>query len=214
MYANTLVIILRQDSNVTDIVLKSMEMKNRLVFADRTGWREWLQSHYASENEAWLVYYKKSTGQLSIDYESSVEEALCFGWIDSIIKNIDEVSHARKFTPRTNTAKWSESNKQRVRKLVSEGRMTPAGIEKVTFSVEEEEMSTQHPSRPVFEFSVEMVDVFQANPAAWGFFNKLPPSEQRNVTGWIMSAKKNETRLRRLNEAMMVFARGQHLGLK
>lgn len=190
-----------------------MEMKNRLVFADRTGWREWLQSHYASENEAWLVYFKKSSGQPSIDYESSVEEALCFGWIDSIIQNIDEISHARKFTPRTNTAKWSESNKRRVRKLVAEGRMTPAGLEKVTFPIEGD-TANPGPSRPVFEFSEEMVGIFQANPAAWVFFNQLPPSERRNVTGWIMSAKKEETRLRRLNEAMTQFAQGRRLGLK
>ena len=191
-----------------------MEMRNLLVFADREGWRYWLQSHHASESEAWLVYYKKSTGQSSVDYESSVEEALCFGWIDSIIQNIDVTSHARKFTPRTNTIKWSETNKRRVRKLILEGRMTPAGMEKVTFPIDPEEASAQSSSRQMFEFSPEMIEVFHANPIAWAFFSQLAPSERRNVTGWIMSAKKDETRLRRLNEAMVVFAEGRHLGLK
>lgn len=191
-----------------------MKMRNLLVYAEREGWRYWLQSHHASESEAWLVYYKKSTGQSSIDYESSVEEALCFGWIDSIIQNIDVTSHARKFTPRTNTIKWSETNKRRVRKLIAEGRMTPAGMEKVTFPIDSVEVAGPGSSRPVFEFSPEVIAAFQANPAAWAFFSQLAPSERRNVTGWIMSAKKDETRLRRLNEAMVVFAEGRHLGLK
>ena len=191
-----------------------MKMRNLLVYADREGWRDWLQTHYASESEAWLVYYKKSTGQSSIDYESSVEEALCFGWIDSIIQNIDVTSHARKFTPRTNTIKWSETNKRRVRKLIAEGRMTPAGMEKVTFPIDSVEVAGPGSSRPVFEFSPEVIAAFQANPAAWAFFSQLAPSERRNVTGWIMSAKKDETRLRRLIEAMVVFAEGRHLGLK
>jgi uncharacterized protein YdeI (YjbR/CyaY-like superfamily) len=191
-----------------------MQMKNFLTFADREGWRGWLQDHYAKEREAWLVYYKKASGRPSIDYESSVEEALCYGWIDSLIQNIDEISHARKFTPRANNLKWSESNKRRVRKLVAEGRMTAIGMEKITFPLEQVEAAAPKSSRPVFEFSPQVLHVFQANPAAWAFFSQLPPSERRNVTGWIMSAKKEETQLRRLDEAMATFARSQRLGLK
>jgi uncharacterized protein YdeI (YjbR/CyaY-like superfamily) len=191
-----------------------MEIRNSLVFADREGWRAWLQVHHANEREAWLVYYKKAAGLPSIDYESSVEEALCFGWIDSIIQKIDDTSYTRKFTPRSNTLKWSESNKRRVHKLIGEGRMTPAGMEKVTFQIDQDESVILSPARPTFEFSAELLAVFQANPAAWSFFNQLPPSERRNVTGWIMSAKKDETRLRRLNEAMTLFAQNHRLGLR
>ncbi len=191
-----------------------MEMHQLLVFTDSAGWRAWLEVHYASEREAWLVYYKKASGKPSIDYETSVEEALCFGWIDSIIQNLDEASYARKFTPRTNNLKWSESNKRRVRKLINEGRMTPVGMEKVTFQIHQEESAVPAPSRPIYEFSPEILDVFQVNPAAWTFFNQLSPSERRNVTGWIMSAKQEQTRLRRLNEVIAVFAMGKRLGLK
>jgi uncharacterized protein YdeI (YjbR/CyaY-like superfamily) len=191
-----------------------MEIRNSLVFADREGWRAWLQAHHANEHEAWLVYYNKAAGQPSIDYESSVEEALCFGWIDSIIQKVDEASYARKFTPRSNTIKWSESNKRRVRKLISEGRMTSAGMEKVSFPIDQVEPAAPSPSRPALEFSAGLTATFQANPAAWAYFNQLPPSERRNVTGWIMSAKRDETRLRRLDEAMALFANNQRLGLK
>jgi uncharacterized protein YdeI (YjbR/CyaY-like superfamily) len=191
-----------------------MEIRNSLIFADPEGWRAWLQAHHASEREAWLIYYKKAANQPSIDYESSVEEALCFGWIDSIIQKIDEASYARKFTPRSNTLKWSESNKRRVRKLIREGRMTPVGMITVTFPIDQDESTVPSPSRPTFEFSAEVLETFQADPAAWSFFNQLATSERRNVTGWIMSAKKEETRLRRLDEAMALFAKNQRLGLK
>jgi uncharacterized protein YdeI (YjbR/CyaY-like superfamily) len=189
-------------------------MENLLTFNNRTAWREWLAAHHQSERVAWLVYFKVSSGVASIDYEASVEEALCFGWIDSIIKKIDEQRYARKFTPRTNREKWSETNRRRVRKLAAEGRMTLAGLALVNFPLEAPQDEVPLPSRPIYEFSPEILAVFQANVAAWAFFNHLSPSERRNVTGWIMSGKKDETRLRRLEEAMTVFAEGRHLGLK
>ena len=91
-----------------------MKLSNTLYAKDLPEWHAWLELNYASVKEVWLVYYKVHTGQPCIDYEDSVEEALCFGWIDSLVQRIDEASYARKFTPRTNTAKWSESNKCRV----------------------------------------------------------------------------------------------------
>lgn len=189
-------------------------MENQLPFSDRAAWRDWLAAHHQSERVAWLVYFKAGSGVPSIDYEASVEEALCFGWIDSIIKKIDEQRYARKFTPRTNTEKWSESNRRRVRKLAAAGRMTPAGLGVVNFPLEAPAGEAPLPSRPAYEFSPELLAVFQGDPAAWAFFNRLAPSEQRNVTGWIMSAKKDETRRKRLDEARAVFADGKHLGLK
>jgi uncharacterized protein YdeI (YjbR/CyaY-like superfamily) len=192
----------------------AMKITKSFTPKNQAAWRKWLEKNHDREQEVWLVYLKPAGGKTNIDYESSVEEALCFGWIDSIIQNIDVTSHARKFTPRTNTIKWSETNKRRVRKLIAEGRMTPAGMEKVTFPIDSVEVAGPGSSRPVFEFSPEVIAAFQANPAAWAFFSQLPPSERRNVTGWIMSAKKDETRLHRLNEAMVVFAEGRHLGLK
>lgn len=189
-------------------------MENQLTFSDRAAWRDWLAVHHQSERVAWLVYFKAGSGVPSIDYEASVEEALCYGWIDSIIKKIDEQRYARKFTPRANSEKWSESNRRRVRMLAAEGRMTPAGLSVVNFPLEAPEGEAPRPSRPVYEFSPEILAVFQGNPAAWAFFSRLAHSEQRNVTGWIMSAKKEETRRKRLDEALAVFAQGRHLGLK
>jgi uncharacterized protein YdeI (YjbR/CyaY-like superfamily) len=189
-------------------------MNQQLSFSDRAAWRAWLEAHHATQGELWLVYFKPGSGVASIDYEASVEEALCFGWIDSLIKKIDEQRYARKFTPRTNPEKWSESNRRRVRKLAAEGKMTPAGLAVVNFPLEAPQDEVPLPSRPVYVFSPEILAVFQGDAAAWAFFSRLAPSERRNVTGWIMSAKKDETRRRRLAEAMAVFAQGKRLGLK
>src|SRR5213075_1383965 len=99
-------------------------MKKTLYVADRDAWRAWLEENHARENEVWLVYYKKQSGRPRIPYDDAVEEALCFGWVDSIVKKIDEEKFAQKFTPRRDWTKWSELNKRRLRKLIREGRMT------------------------------------------------------------------------------------------
>ncbi|GAC1344405.1 MAG: hypothetical protein NVS4B7_08610 [Ktedonobacteraceae bacterium] len=91
-------------------------------------WREWLIQHHADRQEIWLIYYKKSSGKTAISYEESVEEALCFGWIDGAIKGLDEQTYAGRFTPRHAKSPWSESNQARVARLLKEGRMTEAGL--------------------------------------------------------------------------------------
>ena len=101
---------------------------NELYVTNGNDWREWLKVHHDSKKEVWLVFYKKHTDIPSILYDDAVEEALCFGWIDSIFKRIDDDTYVRKFTPQNAKSKWSESNKKRVQKLISEGRMADAGM--------------------------------------------------------------------------------------
>jgi hypothetical protein len=114
-----------------------MEITNTFTAADRASWRKWLEEHGVNESEVWLVYYKATTGKPCISYQDSLEEALCFGWVDSIIQKIDEEKYARKFTPRRAGSKWSELNKHLVARLVKEGRMTEAGMAKVDFALDE-----------------------------------------------------------------------------
>ena len=105
-----------------------MEMKLTFYAANRADWRAWLENHHDREAEVWLIYYRPNSGVTSIPYEDSVEEALCFGWVDSRIQRIDEQCYGRKFTPRKPGSPWSESNRRRVVKLVAQGLMTPAGL--------------------------------------------------------------------------------------
>jgi uncharacterized protein YdeI (YjbR/CyaY-like superfamily) len=110
-----------------------MDISKTLYVTNRDEWRAWLEENHATEPEIWLVYYKKHTSQPTIPYEDAVEEALCFGWIDSTAKRIDDEKYAQRFTPRKDHKNWSEPNKQRVRKLIQAGRMTPAGLARIGF---------------------------------------------------------------------------------
>src|SRR5918992_6386370 len=108
-----------------------MKISKKLYVTNRDEWRAWLEKNHATEREVWLIYYKKHTGKPRIPYDDAVEEALCFGWIDSIVKTLDGDRYMQKFTPRTNVGKWSRLNLERVKKLLHEGRMTEAGRAKL-----------------------------------------------------------------------------------
>ena len=189
-----------------------MKMSLTFTAADRVAWHDWLVEHGASATEVWLVYYKASTGKPTISYEDSLEEALCFGWVDSLIQKIDAEKYARKFTPRKAGSKWSELNKHLVAKLVQEGRMTAAGLARVDFPLSE--APAARPKRPALALPDWLKAGLMANPAAWENFQKLAPSHQRNYIGWISDAKQEETRQRRLQEAIGRLLKNEKLGLK
>lgn len=113
-----------------------MELGETLYVTDREAWREWLAEHHASEKEIWLIYYKQQAGKPRIPYNDAVEEALCFGWIDSTVKKIDEERNAQRFTPRRENSPASEMNKERVRRLIKAGKMTQAGLAKIKDDLE------------------------------------------------------------------------------
>jgi uncharacterized protein YdeI (YjbR/CyaY-like superfamily) len=189
-----------------------MEMTKTTSAASRSEWHDWLEQHHASEKEVWLVYTKKGSGKPSITYLESLEEALCFGWIDSIIQKIDEEKYARKFNPRRAGSKWSELNKHLVAKLNQEGRMTPAGLATVDFSLPEAE--APRPKRPELPLPDWLKAGLMTSPKAWENFDRLPPSHKRNYIGWISDAKKEETRQRRIQEAIKRLEKNERLGLK
>ena len=108
-----------------------MEIGKTLHVKNRNEWRKWLSKNHNKEKEIWLVYYKKSSGKVSITYDEDVEEALCFGWIDSIEKKLDDSRLVQRFSPRNPKSGWSETNKERARKLIAEGKMTDAGFAKL-----------------------------------------------------------------------------------
>jgi uncharacterized protein YdeI (YjbR/CyaY-like superfamily) len=182
-----------------------------LEVESRPAWRRWLQRHHASSTGVWLVFHKQHTGVESIDYDDSVREALCFGWIDSLVKRLDEDRFARKFTPRKPGSAWSESNLKRWAELDAAGALAPAG----RAASPEGARVAKPPSR--FELR-ELPDYIAAALArdrkAKTFFEGLPPGEKRRLVGWIDTAKKSETKTRRLREAISLLAKGERLGLK
>ncbi len=183
-------------------------MKTLLVDT-REEWRAWLASHHDSEDEVWLLYPKRHTGRRRVAYEDAVREALCFGWIDSIIRRIDDDIYAQKFTPRRKGSSWSELNRRRYAALAREGRLAPAGI------------ARKPPPGPVrrkasgpFVIPDYILSRLRENRGAAENFDKLPPSQRRLYVRWVDEAKKLETKQRRLDEAISRLEANQKLGMK
>ena len=189
--------------------MKSLEMK------DRHAWRDWLSKNHDQEDEIWLIYYKKETGIPSIAYQDSLDEALCFGWIDRLIKKIDDQKYARKFTPRKDDSKWSLVNKTRVTELTREGLMNEHGLKKVEAA--KRSGSWDAPvQKPKLDFKMpdEFSDALKSNPQAQEAFNNLAPSYQKQYLAWIGTAKRSETRRKRIRESIQLLREGKKLGLK
>ena len=181
---------------------------SRLEFRDRTQWRTWLAKHHASSPGVWLVFHKEHTRVKSIPYEDSVREALCFGWIDSLIKRLDDDRYARKFTPRKPTSNWSDTNRKRWADLKAAGLLTAAGVAAAPTD------RTYAPKPTIPALPPYIAEILKANPKAWTFFESLAPSHRRHFVAWIHTAKRPETREVRLRETIALLAAGKKLGLK
>ncbi len=167
-------------------------------FVNQSGFRKWLEIYNKKEKELWVGYYKKDSGKANYSWSQTVDEALCFGWIDGIRKSINDVSYMIRFTPRKPKSSWSKININKVKKLTSLGLMHPAGIKAYN---NRDEMNSKI-------ISIEQKKVklkkqyglkFQTNKKAWIFFQSLTPSTKNLSIGWVMSAKKEETSLKRLD---------------
>lgn len=187
----------------------------------RAAWRAWLAEHHASEREVWLVYAKRHTGEPRVEYEDAVQEALCFGWIDSIVRRLDDDRYAQKFTPRRPGSQWSEFNRRRYAKLLAAGALAPAGLANGPGEAEREEAAAERKkaraewkSAASGEVPAYIEEGLRREPAAWGIFVRMAPSHRRNYVLWIDSAKKDATRQRRIAEAIERICGGRPLGLK
>jgi uncharacterized protein YdeI (YjbR/CyaY-like superfamily) len=176
-------------------------------------WRDWLSKNHDKENEIWFVYYKKGSSIPTVGYEESVEEALCFAWIDSLIHKIDEACYARKFTPRKDSSKWSPSNKKRVEKLILERRMTAVGLAKVETA--KKNGMWDKPDRPDIDFRIpeEFRVELDKNKNALLFFEQLSSSDKKQFIGWISVAKRPETKEKRIKESIRLLEKKRKLGL-
>jgi uncharacterized protein YdeI (YjbR/CyaY-like superfamily) len=188
-----------------------MEMTRTTSAANRQEWRAWLEQNHARETEVWLIYYKKGSDKASITYPESLEEALCFGWVDSLIQKIDEEKYARKFNPRRPGSHWSEVNKHLAASLVRAGRMTATGLAAITFDLPPE--GAPRPKRPELALPDWLKTGLMESPLAWQNFNRLPPSHRRNYIGWISEAKQEATRQKRIREVIVRLEKNERLGI-
>jgi uncharacterized protein YdeI (YjbR/CyaY-like superfamily) len=185
---------------------------NTLHVTGRAEWRAWLEQHGASQSEVWLVFYKAHTGQARIPYDDAVEEALCFGWIDSIIQRIDDEKYAQKFTPRKDWAKWSESNRQRLRKLRPLGVIQPDVLARIPPEVFDPAIPA--PIRPEPDLPAWFAQALDASPAAAENFERLSAKQRRLYLLWLADAKREETRQKRIAVAIAQLEQGRELGMK
>jgi len=163
-----------------------------LYVKDRKRWRCWLMKNGVRAKEVWLIYPKKHSGKARIPYDDAVEEALCFGWIDGMTAKLDADRYAQRFTPRRPSSRWSPINIKRARNLISAGKMTAPGL-----AVFRPDRKTEaHPT----ELPRPLEKMFRRNATAWENFRRFPPFYRRMTIGWVASAKKEETRVKRLEK--------------
>lgn len=189
-------------------------MSLKLYVANRKEWRKWLKENHSIVTEVWLIYYKKHTGKPRIPYDDAVEEALCFGWIDSTIKRIDDEKYCQRFTPRNDKSNWSEHNKRRVAKMIKQGKMTKAGMGKIISAKKNGNWDKKIIAEVYYQMPSELSQLLTVNKKAKEFFNELTPSHKKQYIGWIASAKKIETREKRAKEAIKLLETGQKLGMR
>ena len=175
----------------------------------RQAWRNWLSKHHDSASEIWLIFHKRHTRLTSLSYNDAVEEALCFGWIDSIVKRLDDARYARKVTPRKPDSQWSTANRQRYADLQKRKLLASPGLKRAPTNRRSE---APRPSVSAIPSHIERA--LKTNTHAWRCFEQLAPSYRRAYIGWIDSAKREETKQRRLHEAISLLAAGKRLGLK
>jgi uncharacterized protein YdeI (YjbR/CyaY-like superfamily) len=178
-------------------------------FTNRTAFGRWLAKHGAATTELWVGFYKKDSGRKGMTYREAVDEALCHGWIDGIIKRIDDVSYVHRFTPRKSRSFWSATNIAKVRKLEAAGRMTPAG--RAAFDGHEARLAPYSHQQGPRELDPAHLKALKANRKAWTFWQRQPPSYWKVVAYWISSAKREATRERRLAQLVTCSAEGRRL---
>jgi uncharacterized protein YdeI (YjbR/CyaY-like superfamily) len=174
----------------------------------RADWRRWLANHHASSPGIWLLRYKQHTSVESMSYEDLVCEALCFGWVDSLIKRVDDNRYAIKVTPRQPTSKWSELNRKRWKQLKAAGLLAAPGLAATPTA------NTYAPKPSIPELPAYVAKAFKANPKAWSFFQTLSARNRRDFVVWIHTGKRPTTREKRMRESIELLAAGKKLGLK
>ena len=179
-------------------------------FRTPADFRTWLEKNHATATELWVGFYKKDSGKPSITWPESVDQALCFGWIDGIRKGVDQSSYQIRFTPRRRGSIWSAINIKRAKELVRQKQMRPTGLKAFAARIENKSGIYSYEQRST-ELSQPYANLLKKNKAAWNFFEKQPPSYRKMIGWWIISAKKEETRMARLAKLISESAKGQRL---
>ncbi len=192
-----------------------MEVGKTLYVTNRKQWRSWLSKHHKTANDIWLIYYKKQSGKRRIPYNDAVEEALCYGWIDSLTKPRDEESWVQRFSPRKKKSVLSEMNKERVRRLIKDRKMTRFGLERIHHHIEKgSSKSSQSVELKQFILPKDILEMLKADAVVWKNFSKFSESYTHIRIGWIDGARKHpEIFTQRLRYFMKMTAQNKKYGM-
>lgn len=185
--------------------------KPALLVHSRAEWRQWLSQNTSDFKEIWLIYYKKNTGKPSLTKAEANKEALCFGWVDSLIQSIDDERYMQKFTQRKPGSIWSELNKKRVGELITAGLMTPAGAALVDIAKASGEWALNRANPTTEEIPEILIEELEQSSQAKLVWNQLSSSHQKQYCAWIVQAKREETRIRRARKTINMLTSGQSL---
>ena len=180
-----------------------------LFFPTPGAFRAWLKKNHKTAGELWVGYYRKDCGKPTITWQESVDEALCFGWIDGIRKKVSDQAYTNRFTPRRAGSNWSAINIAKVEELKKQKRMQPAGLAAYAKRTEAKSRVYTYEQNDIPDFPAAIAKRFKANKKAWAFFLTLPPYYRKLETRWICSAKGEETRQRRLDKVMAACESGR-----
>jgi uncharacterized protein YdeI (YjbR/CyaY-like superfamily) len=179
-----------------------VEITETLYVTNRKDWRAWLENNYDIKKEIWLLYYKKHTKKPTIPYDDAVEEALCFGWIDSTVKRIDDEKHVQRYSPRNLNSVWSQHNIKRVKKMIKEGKMKDVGLKKYEYGMKKNLQAP--PNDEELIIPMDLIDQLKKESTALKNFNNFGKSYRTMYVHWINSAKKEETRKRRIKKVVQI----------
>jgi len=177
--------------------------------SDRKKWREWLEKFHFTSPGIWLIYYKVKSGKTSVKYSEAVKEALCFGWIDSKVKSLDEDRYQQIFTPRKPKSVWSKLNKQYIEELIEQGLMTQVGLEKIE-AAKQDGSWTSLDAIEALTIPIDLKQALEANSSAKHNFEAFSNSLKKNILFWIHSAKRPETRLKRIEQTIISAAQNEN----
>ncbi len=171
----------------------------QVLAADRDIWREWLVQYHSIAKGVWLVYHKKASGQPSVSYAEAVEEALCFGWIDSTMRPVDEQRYMQLFTPRKSGSEWSGLNKERVARMIEQGKMTKAGMKKIDESKKDGTWKKLEQVEAMI-LPEDLAKRMSRSKKAMAYFESLKKTNKKYLLHWLNTAKRPETRQKRIDE--------------
>ncbi len=186
-----------------------MEKVKKTYCKDRKEWRSWLRENHRSEKGVWLIYYKRHTGRSSITYNDAVEEAICFGWIDGQIRKIDQDRYMQRYTPRKSKSLWSVINIERARKMILQGSMTEPGLKIYRDGMKNKE---RVPSSKNFTVPADLEAALTRNRNAWKHFQNFAPSAKLAYVYWVNTAKREETRQKRISKTVELTAQNKKFG--